>query len=66
MFDLDPNTQSYPPASTLLLFDRAMRIQAVRADIVVAAQQLNGLTDHQLAELGINRSDVEETINRYI
>lgn len=67
MFDFIPSTnQPAPAASALLLFDRAMRLRAISPDIVRAAQHLNGLTDHQLAELGINRSDVEDTIERFI
>ncbi len=53
-------------ASALLLFDRAMNVQAISSDIVRAAQELNRLSDHQLSELGINRSDIENTIDRYI
>ena len=66
MFDVIPPTDQSPTAGALLLFDRAMRINAIKEDIVRAAQQLNGLPDHQLAELGINRSDIEDTIDRYI
>ncbi|WP_298934479.1 hypothetical protein [uncultured Ruegeria sp.] len=67
MFDVIQQTdQPAPAASALLLFDRAMRIRAISPDIVCAAQQLNAMTDHQLSELGINRSDVEDTIERYI
>ncbi|MBY6083008.1 DUF1127 domain-containing protein [Ruegeria arenilitoris] len=43
-----------------------MRIRAVKDDIVRAAQHLSGLDDRQLSDLGINRSDLEETIERYI
>ncbi|NOD30456.1 DUF1127 domain-containing protein [Ruegeria sp. HKCCD6228] len=67
MFDVIPPTnQPAPAASALLLFDRAMRIRSISPDIVRAAQHLNALTDHQLSELGINRSDIEDTIQRYI
>ncbi|MGV6804657.1 MAG: hypothetical protein ACWA49_10660 [Ruegeria sp.] len=67
MFDAMPQIgQAGPSASALLLFDRAMRIHAVKEDIVRAAQHLNGLNDQQLSELGINRSDLEEMIERYI
>lgn len=55
-----------PISSALRLFDRAMRIRAVQTDIVRAAQELNRLSDKQLSELGINRADVEDTIQRYI
>nr|WP_170613123.1 DUF1127 domain-containing protein [uncultured Ruegeria sp.] len=58
--------QERPIASALLLFDRAMQIRAVRSDIVRAAQELNRLSDNQLSELGINRSDLDETIQLYI
>lgn len=67
MFDVIPPTnQPTPAASALLLFDRAMRIRAISDDIVRAAQYLNSMSDHQLSELGINRSDIEDTIERYI
>ncbi|WP_120634612.1 DUF1127 domain-containing protein [Ruegeria sp. EL01] len=67
MFDLAlPKTQPTPAASALLLFDRAMRIRAVSTDVVRAAQYLDSLSDHQLSELGINRCDIEHTIQRYI
>lgn len=67
MFDLViPTSRHEPTASALLLFDRAMRIHAIKGDIVSAAQHLNTLSDHHLSELGINRSDLEETIERYI
>ncbi|WP_298851908.1 hypothetical protein [uncultured Ruegeria sp.] len=67
MFDVIPPTDQLAPAtSALLLFDRAMRIRAIGPDIVRAAQQLNAMTDHQLSELGINRSDIEDTIERFI
>ncbi|WP_170600234.1 DUF1127 domain-containing protein [Ruegeria arenilitoris] len=63
---MQPTQQPCPSASALLLFDRAMRIRAVKDDIVRAAQHLSGLDDRQLSELGINRCDLEETIERYI
>jgi len=68
MFDVIPPTtnQPAPAASALLLFDRAMRIRAISSDIVRAAQYLDSLPDNQLSELGINRSDIEDTIQRYI
>lgn len=67
MFDaISTDHQPSPSASALLLFDRAMRIRAVKDDIVRAAQHLGGLSDRQLSELGINRSDLEDTIERYI
>lgn len=67
MFDvIQPTNQPTPAASALLLFDRAMRIRSVSADIVRAAQYLDSLSDQQLSELGINRSDIEDTIERYI
>ncbi|MEM1005027.1 MAG: hypothetical protein AAF496_15720 [Pseudomonadota bacterium] len=67
MFDVIPPTEMQTPsASALLLFDRAMRIKAISTDIVRAAQYLNGLTDNQLSELGINRCDIEDTIERYL
>lgn len=66
MFDVIPPANApAPTASALLLFDRAMRIRAISSDIVRAAQYLDGLSDTQLAELGINRSDIEDTIQRY-
>ncbi|UAB90941.1 DUF1127 domain-containing protein [Ruegeria sp. SCSIO 43209] len=43
-----------------------MRIHAIRADIVCAAQELNRLSDSDLSELGINRCDVEAVIAQYI
>ena len=53
-------------ASSVLLFDRAMRLQTIRSNIVRAAQELNRLSDQELADLGINRSDIEDVIERYI
>ncbi|WP_170775824.1 hypothetical protein [Ruegeria lacuscaerulensis] len=64
--DVSLNGRLTPAESALLLFDRAMRIQAIRADIVRAAQYLDGFSDRKLSELGINRSDIETTIDRYI
>ena len=66
MFDGNPVNEMMPAASALLLFDRAMKIRAISADIVCAAQELNRMSDHELSELGINRSDIEDTIQRYI
>ncbi|WP_170766403.1 DUF1127 domain-containing protein [Ruegeria lacuscaerulensis] len=66
MLDTQANTDVKATASALLLFDRAMTMQSIRSDIVRAAQELNRLTDHQLSELGINRSDIDDTIERYI
>ncbi|WP_170429771.1 hypothetical protein [Ruegeria arenilitoris] len=67
MFDvIPPNKHLHPSESALLLFDRAMRIRAISADIVRAAQYLSGFSDQELSELGINRSDLEDTIRRYI
>jgi uncharacterized protein YjiS (DUF1127 family) len=65
---LDSKLTYEPPvrASSVLLFDRAMRLQAIKSDIVRAAQDLNRLSDQDLAELGINRSDVEAVIAQYI
>ncbi|WP_420585875.1 DUF1127 domain-containing protein [Ruegeria sp.] len=66
MLDSSSNQEAAISASTVLLFDRAMRVQAIRADIVRAAQELSRLSDQHLADIGINRSDIEETIERYI
>lgn len=67
MFDvISPTTTTTPSTSALLLFDRAMRFRAISSDIVRAAQYLDSLTDQQLSDLGINRSDIEDTIQRYI
>lgn len=67
MFDvIPPKRDPAPVASALMLFDRAMQIRAISGDIVRAAQYLDSLPDNQLSELGINRSDIEETIRRYI
>ncbi|KIC38748.1 hypothetical protein RA27_20255 [Ruegeria sp. ANG-R] len=65
---LDANTppNQNPSTNALLLFDRAMKMRAIRADIVCAAQELNRLPDTDLSELGINRSDVEAVIAQYI
>ncbi len=66
MLDSKPNHEPSARASSVLLFDRAMRLQAIRSDIVRAAQDLNRLSDQDLAELGINRSDIDDVIERYI
>lgn len=66
MLDFKPNREKPVSASSVLLFDRAMRLQAIKSDIVRAAQELNRLSDHDLAELGINRSDIDNVIERYI
>lgn len=66
MLDSKSNPETSVNASSVLLFDRAMRLQAIRSNIVCAAQELNRLSDHELADLGINRSDVEDVIDRYI
>ncbi|WP_170419721.1 hypothetical protein [Ruegeria atlantica] len=67
MFDvIPPGKQPNISESALLLFDRAMRMRAISVDIVRAAQYLNGYSDQELSELGINRSDIEDTIQRYI
>lgn len=66
MLDVTQILDQSPPASALMLFDRARRINSIKNDIVRAAQQLNSLSDQQLAELGLNRSEIEETIERYI
>ncbi|WP_170515987.1 DUF1127 domain-containing protein [Ruegeria atlantica] len=66
MFDFNPNRDQSINASSVLLFDRAMRLQAISSSIVRAAQDLNRLNDSELAELGINRSDIESVIDRYI
>lgn len=66
MLDFKPTRDAPIKASTVLLFDRAMRLQTIRTDIVRAAQELNRLSDQDLAELGINRSDVDDVIARYI
>ncbi|WP_282171145.1 hypothetical protein [Ruegeria atlantica] len=67
MFDVIPPSKQLPPTnSALLLFDRAMRIRAISSEIVRAAQYLNSFSDQELSELGINRSDLDDTIQRYI
>ena len=66
MFDITHTHGGTVDPGALLLFDRAMRIEAISADIVRAAQELNRLSDHQLSELGINRSDIDDMIDRYI
>ena len=64
--DTYPMLETVPSASALALFDRAMRIRAIRKDIVGAAQELGRSSDSELSDLGINRSDIDETIERYI
>ncbi|SLN47365.1 DUF1127 domain-containing protein [Ruegeria meonggei] len=66
MLDSQPTYDVSNTASAVLLFDRAMRVQAVRSDIVRAAQELGRLSDQQLAEIGINRIDIDNTIERFI
>lgn len=66
MLDIKSIPETKAIASALPLFDRAMKVQAIRSDIVRAAQELNRLSDHELAELGINRSDLDDTIDRFI
>ncbi len=66
MLDTNPIPNLKTSNSTLLLFDRAMRMRAISADIVRAAQDLNRLSDVELSELGINRCDVEAVIAQYI
>ncbi len=66
MLDANPTPKQTPSNSALVLFDRAMRMYAIRADIVCAAQELNRLSDSDLSELGINRCDVEAVIAQYI
>ncbi|CUK07078.1 hypothetical protein RUE5091_02889 [Ruegeria denitrificans] len=66
MLDVRSNQDMSINASSVLLFDRAMRLQAISSNIVRAAQELNSLSDNELAELGINRSDIENVIERYI
>ncbi|CUH47755.1 MULTISPECIES: DUF1127 domain-containing protein [Ruegeria] len=67
MFDVIPPSKQLPPTtSALQLFDRAMQLRAVSADIVRAAQYLNSFSDQELSELGINRSDLDDTIQRFI
>ncbi|GAA6161830.1 MULTISPECIES: hypothetical protein [Ruegeria] len=66
MLDTHTCSGATPSTSALVLFDRAMKIHAIRADIVRAAQELNCLSDRQLSEMGINRTDIDEMIARYI
>ncbi len=66
MLDINPKFDRRPSTSALLLFDSAMKMRAIGRDIVCAAQELNRLSDHELSELGINRSDVEAVIAQYI
>lgn len=66
MLDSNPNPKQTVSNSALLLFDQAMRMRAIQADIVRAGQELNGLSDFELSELGINRCDVEAVIAQYI
>ncbi len=66
MLDANPTQDQTVSASAVLLFDRAMKMRAIQADIVCAAQELNRLSDHELSELGINRVDVEAVIAQYI
>ncbi|WP_377192337.1 hypothetical protein [Ruegeria meonggei] len=66
MLDSQPTYDVSNTASAVLLFDRAMRVQSVRSDIVRAAQELGRLSDQQLAEIGINRIDIDNTIERFI
>ncbi|MES0825815.1 DUF1127 domain-containing protein [Ruegeria sp. SCP11] len=66
MFDSNSPRKTPVKASSVLLFDRAMRLHAIRSSIVRAAQELSRLSDQELADLGINRSDIDQTIERYI
>ncbi|RLJ99806.1 DUF1127 domain-containing protein [Ruegeria conchae] len=66
MLDSNPNPKQNVSNSALLLFDQAMRMRAIQADIVRAGQELNRLSDFELSELGLNRCDVEAVIAQYI
>lgn len=66
MLDTNVTIENGVPGSALLLFDRAMTMRAISGDIVRAAQELNRLSDHELSELGINRTDIEDVIAQYI
>lgn len=66
MLDSNQSPNQSPSTSALLLFDRAMKMRAIRTDIVCAAQELNRLSDNDLSELGINRCDLEAVIAQYI
>ncbi|WP_319545497.1 hypothetical protein [Ruegeria conchae] len=66
MLDSNLNPKQKVSNSALLLFDQAMRMRAIQADIVRAGQELNRLSDFELSELGINRCDVEAVIAQYI
>ena len=66
MLDSNLNPKQNVSNSALLLFDQAMRMRAIQADIVRAGQELNRLSDFELSELGINRCDVEAVIAQYI
>ena len=66
MLDSGPSRELPVNASSVLLFDQAMRLQLIRTEIVRAAQELNRLKDQDLAELGINRNDIDDVIERYI
>ncbi|WP_424831745.1 DUF1127 domain-containing protein [Ruegeria sp.] len=66
MLDTNVTVETGVPSSALLLFDRAMTMRAISGDIVRAAQELNRLSDHELSELGINRTDIEDVIAQYI
>ncbi len=66
MLDSNLNPKQTVSNSALLLFDQAMRMRAIQADIVRAGQELNRLSDFELSELGINRCDVEAVIAQYI
>lgn len=55
-----------PTPGALLIFDEAMNVRSKRNEYLSAARELNRMTDHELSEIGINRSDIEETIRRYV
>ena len=63
---VDPNVESRSFSQALSIFDRAREAISDRKVYLEAASRLNRMTDHELADIGVNRSEIDEVIRQHV
>ncbi|MDP5220929.1 DUF1127 domain-containing protein [Ruegeria sp. 2205SS24-7] len=53
-------------SQVLSVFDQARYVLSNRRAYLEAASRLNRMTDHELADIGVNRSEIDEVIRQHL
>ncbi|MEX0350262.1 MAG: DUF1127 domain-containing protein [Paracoccaceae bacterium] len=63
---VDSNVGSRNLSQVLSVFDQARYVLSNRKAYLEAASRLNRMTDHELADIGVNRSEIDEVIRQHV